>query len=140
MIHNLLNLEEIDAEMNVGEQWLAPVCRVSEDHGEEMEENMEKGGSHHCLIQCCQVLSPLAKVAFAMLTAIAPNSEVERCVEYCNEDESGDADQHVLEDVILGHCVLLVASADLEEKKMLRESWIGNRDCHRGNSPIDDSN
>ena len=84
----------------MGEQWLVPVCRVSEDHGEEMEENMEKGGSQR-LIQCCQVLSPLAKVAFAMLTAIAPNSEVERCVEYCNEDESRDADQHVLEDVIL---------------------------------------
>ena len=100
---------------------------------------MEKGGSQR-LIQCCQVLSPLAKVAFAMLTAIAPNSEVERCVEYCNEDESRDADQHVLEDVILGHCVLLVASADLEEKEMLRESWIGNPDCHKGNSPIGDSN
>ena len=50
------------------------------------------------------------------------------------------ASPHITTDVILGHCVLLVAGADLEEEKMLRESRIGNRDCHRGNSPIDDSN
>ena len=125
--------------MSGGDQWLAPVGKVSEDHGDDMEEDMEVGGSKS-LVQCCQVLPPLTEVAFAMLPAIAPNSEVEGGVEYCKEDESGDADQHVLEDVILGHCVLLVAGADLEEEKMLRESRIGNRDCHRGNCPIDDSN
>ena len=75
-----------------------------------------------------------------MLTLKFPDPEVARDVEYCKEEESGDADQHVLEDVILRHCVLLVAGADLEKQKVLRETRIGNGDCHGGNNSVDHSN
>ena len=91
------------------------------------------------LVQCCQVLLSLAKVARAVLTSKVLNSELPEEVEYCDQDESGNTDQHVLEDVVLRHCVLLVSNADLEEKKMLRESRICNGDCNGGDNPIDDS-
>ena len=83
----LFDPEEVDAEKTGGDQRLAPVGRVSEDHGEDMEEEMEvaccKG-----LVQCCQVLLSLAKVASAVLTLKVPDSELPKEGEYCQQDKS----------------------------------------------------
>ena len=99
---------------------------------------MEVGGSKS-LVQCCQVLPSLPKVAWAVLKLKVLDSELPYEGEYCDQDQSGITDQHVLEDVVLRHCVLLVSNADLEEKKMLWESRICNGDRNGGGNPIDDS-
>ena len=83
----LFDPEEIDAEKAGGDQRLAPVGRVSEDHGEDVEEEMEVTGCKG-LVQCCQVLLSLAKVASAVLTLKVPDSELPKEGEYCQQDKS----------------------------------------------------
>ena len=98
---------------------------------------MEMGGDQG-LTKCCQILPPLGEEAFIVITPVVPDSELARGVEYCNEDASGDTYQHVLEDVILRHCVLLLAGAGLEEEKVFWEARVGDGDGHGGNGAVDD--